>query len=242
MPVPGDVYSLKDGLIEPCSMSPIGFTSDVFTGTLFKRGRDIWICLVSVYPSQQNRGNFTRLLGILMDAGYRVRVACPSKQMIEILERRGFRMTGATCSGGTCPYMEQPEPRTCYEKAKQNSTFIEALYGCKNSNNIIDDPVGCIEIKSCQEFVKTTCSNGPRRYGRFIFRPDQHDELIRREGKYRLVVHDGTCRILHQILVEALEVDHLIRPGFQRKWTYFFPGVTTGSRPAGSPREAVCTP
>ncbi len=237
--MPADVYSLPDGIIEPSGDSPIGVTSDVFTGKLFKRGRDLWICLISVYPSQRNRGHFTGMLRILMDAGYRVRVACPSLHMREILGRRGFMLSGATCKDGICPYMEEPA-KSRFQTVKQNGTFIEALYGCTNNGRLIDDPDHAIEIKSCQEWTKSSCSNGSRRYGRFQFEEVQHQELIRVGGRYHLVVHDGTCRILHEVLVEARVIDQLIRPTFQRKWPYFFQGAPAGCRPAGQVQEVAC--
>lgn len=236
--MPGDVYSLRDGIIEPSDASPIGFSSDVFTGSLFKRGRDIWISLISVYPSKQNRGYFTGLLRLLTDAGYRVRVCCPSRQMRGILDRRGFTLS-ETCRHGVC--MKKPDPRSWNERAKQNGAFIEGLFSCSNSGHIIDDPVNCIELKSCQEFIHTTCSNGSRRCGRFKFSRGQHEELIRREGRYRLVVHDGSCRILHQVLVDAREIDHLVRPTYQKKWPYFFPGSSAGGWPA-TIEGGTCTP
>lgn len=152
-------------------------------------------------------------------------------------------MANSPCRSGGCPYMELPDPGelTAKQKAQQNGVCIETLFGCRNNHHIFDDMANKIEIKSCQEYVVTNYSNGKRRFGRFSFTKHQHDELLKAGGRYRLVVHDGTCRILHQVLVEASEIDHLIRPTFHKKWTYFFPRVSAGGWPA-TVQEESCTP
>ncbi len=99
---------LPEGIIEPAPASPIGFTPDVFTGVMYLHGKDLWISLISVFPSKQDQGYFTRMLNRVLRMGYRVRVACPSTLMAGILERRGFRMAAATCRSGICNYMEGP--------------------------------------------------------------------------------------------------------------------------------------
>ncbi len=87
-------------IIEPSPWSTIGFTPNVFTGVMLRQGRDLWICRVSVYPSMQDQGHFTRMLDRLVHMGYRVRVSCPSRIMRGILERRGFT------ESRTCDCME----------------------------------------------------------------------------------------------------------------------------------------
>lgn len=236
---------LPDGIIEPSADSPIGFTSDVFTGVLFARGRDLWIGRISVLPSKQDQGYFTRLLAVLMWLGYRVRVAYPSQIMRQILERRGFRMARTSCSRGSCPYMELPDPATLSTRArgKYNGTRMEALFACKNSKNIFDDMRNNVELKSCQEYAVTNHSNGTRRLGRFQFRKHQHEALLFVDGSYRLIVQDGQGTVLLHRVVKAREIDqHLVkmtRDTYQRSWRAFFPGPPKQDGGAGSDRTPL---
>lgn len=84
---------MKDGIIEPDSPEArvFGFTSDKFSGYLWKLENCIWISLVlSKKPGQSN---FSKLLGKIWREGYSIKVPTPSNPMKAILSKKGFTET-----------------------------------------------------------------------------------------------------------------------------------------------------
>jgi hypothetical protein len=97
---------LPNGLIEPSKDSKIGFTPDIFEGCLFKRGNEVWIARIHIFPFKQGMKHFSRLLEGLSE--YSIRVACPSFYMRQILTRKGFLLTEERCLKESCPVMVSP--------------------------------------------------------------------------------------------------------------------------------------
>lgn len=110
-----------------------------------------------------------------------------------------------------------------YEKAKQNGLFFERLCGYGNPITLLDDPLLAREVKSCQEWQEDAHAFKGRRRGRFVFDSDQHEELLRRNGEYLLIVHrEG--KVIQQKAVPAREIDFLVNGRRKVKWVYFFVG------------------
>jgi len=66
----------------------IGFTSDKFSGYLWRQGDRIIISLIE--SRIEGRGDLSRLFEAIERAGYRVAVPTPSARMQGILEHKGF--------------------------------------------------------------------------------------------------------------------------------------------------------
>jgi hypothetical protein len=74
----------------------IGFTCDLFEGSLIKNGNTIEVAFIkSIFPS---KGNFLNLLKNVKSRGYEIKVLLPSFQMQKILRKQGFRQTRSRCN------------------------------------------------------------------------------------------------------------------------------------------------
>lgn len=69
----------------------IGFTSDKFSGYLYKRGKDIWISLIE--SLREGEGNLSALFRVILEKGFKLKVPTPFSKMEGILRNHGFKKT-----------------------------------------------------------------------------------------------------------------------------------------------------
>ena len=84
---------VEDGIILPDTpiARKLGFTSNLFSGYLWKKGDFIYISfIISLRPGE---GNFRRLLKNIEKFGYGIKVPTPLARMKSILIKHGFRPT-----------------------------------------------------------------------------------------------------------------------------------------------------
>lgn len=83
---------IERGCIPPdCDFAKeIGFTSDRFSGYLWKRGNVISVSLIM--SRKEGRGNFLRLLNALKEKGYDIAVPNPGNRMALICDRFGMEL------------------------------------------------------------------------------------------------------------------------------------------------------
>ena len=83
---------IERGCIPPdCDFAKeIGFTSDKFSGYLWKRGNAILVSLI--ISREERRGNFLHLLNALKEKGCDIVVPNPSSRMALICDRFGMEL------------------------------------------------------------------------------------------------------------------------------------------------------
>lgn len=67
----------------------LGFTEDLFEGYLWKNDGEIMISLI--FSREAGKGNFSKLVKRIEEAGYTVAVPTPIGKMPEILTHMGFK-------------------------------------------------------------------------------------------------------------------------------------------------------
>lgn len=86
---------MNDGIIRTDSKRGkiFGLTSDKFSGDtyLWKTGDTIMISFI--FCKNQGRGNFSKLVGAIENAGFRVVVPTPLGKMVAILRKWGYEAT-----------------------------------------------------------------------------------------------------------------------------------------------------
>ena len=83
----------QDGIIDLDTefAREIGFTSDKFSGYLWRKGEWVWISVI--ISKQAGQGNLSRLFAAIEDKGLKVAVPNPFPHMQRILTHKGFHET-----------------------------------------------------------------------------------------------------------------------------------------------------
>lgn len=82
---------MKDGIINPSSTAPFGFSAELFDGWLWKIGNDIMISFIECrLPCQ---GHFRRLIENILSHGFNVKIPTPLGRMKRIVQRNGYEKT-----------------------------------------------------------------------------------------------------------------------------------------------------
>ena len=84
---------MKDGIIYPDSPSAkeVGFSSDLFTGYLWKEDQ---LIIISLITSKKEKQGFVKgLFDNIRDLGFDIFVPCPSNRMFSICLRYGMEPT-----------------------------------------------------------------------------------------------------------------------------------------------------
>ena len=69
----------------------LGFTSENFSGWLWKIGNTIYISFI--ISKHQHKGNFKKLIDSILDSGYTVKIPTPLGRMQCIVRKSGYKRT-----------------------------------------------------------------------------------------------------------------------------------------------------
>ena len=81
----------------------------------------------------------------------------------------------------------------------KNFEFINGLFDAEYKGKPMD-------VKSCQEVQSDVHAANGWRYGRIIFRKEQHEAILKEDGYYFVVVHSGT-KILKRRIIKAKDLN-----------------------------------
>jgi len=82
---------MKNGIINPEDKNPFGFTSDLFSGWLWKKNESIYISMIE--SLEPGKGNFKRLIGTILTLGFTVKIPTPLGKMKMFVLKNKYKHT-----------------------------------------------------------------------------------------------------------------------------------------------------
>lgn len=73
----------------------IGFTSDLFNGYLWEKGKSIYISVIE--SRVEGKGHLSKLFQLILEKGYTIKVPTALPRMEAICKRKGFKLKHEYC-------------------------------------------------------------------------------------------------------------------------------------------------